>query len=56
MTAPGFLPLDPPRLVAAGPEIRLHGPGTRFSVGQLVEAPQEDNDSRKVLALAGRRR
>jgi hypothetical protein len=51
-----FQPLDPPRLVPAGPEIRLDGPGTRFSVGQLVEALQEVSESAKVLALAGRRR
>ncbi|WP_155993119.1 hypothetical protein [Nocardioides sp. URHA0020] len=49
-----FRPMQPPRLVAATTEVRLEGPGTRFSAGQLVDA--RDWRPAPVLQLAASRR
>ena len=43
--ASDFRPLQPRRLVAAGADVELDGPGTRFGAGQLVDEP-----ARRALA------
>jgi hypothetical protein len=50
-----FEPLLPPRLVPSGSGVKLDGPGTRFTAGQLVDEPIEDRLA-AVLQLAARRR
>ena len=53
--AADFRPLQPRRLVAAGADVELDGPGTRFTAGQLVEEPAPAR-SGALLQLAARRR
>jgi hypothetical protein len=52
--ATNFRPFQPRRLVPAGDEVELDGPGTRFSAGQLVH--EAERGSGAVLQLAARKR
>ncbi len=51
-----FRPLVLPRLVPAGPAIRMAGPGTRFSAGELLDEAELAARLGTLVQLAGRRR